>query len=133
MEFVDLRSDTVTKPTSAMREAMAAAKVGDDVYGEDPTVNRLQEMAAELMGKEAGLFVASGTMGNLAGILAHCQRGDEVIVGNKAHIFFSCLPATCLRIKYGELMYPASYIGHCHSLHKQVERNRFLVLSPWIQ
>ncbi|HEX7542234.1 MAG TPA: low-specificity L-threonine aldolase [Anaerolineales bacterium] len=87
MEFVDLRSDTVTKPTPAMRAAMAKAEVGDDVYGEDPTVNRLQEMAAEMMGKEAGLFVASGTMGNLAGILAHCQRGDEVIVGNKAHTF----------------------------------------------
>ena len=87
MKFVDLRSDTVTKPTPAMREAMAKAEVGDDVYGEDPTVNRLQEMAAEMMGKEAGLFVASGTMGNLAGVLAHCQRGDEVIVGNKAHTF----------------------------------------------
>ena len=87
MEFVDLRSDTVTKPTPAMREAMAKAEVGDDVYGEDPTVNRLQEMAAEMMGKEAGLFVASGTMGNLAGVLAHCQRGDEVIVGNKSHTF----------------------------------------------
>jgi len=87
MEFVDLRSDTVTKPTPAMREAMANAEVGDDVYGEDPTVNRLQEMAAVMMGKEAGLFVASGTMGNLAGVLAHCQRGDEVIAGNQAHIF----------------------------------------------
>jgi len=87
MEFVDLRSDTVTKPTPAMREAMAKAEVGDDVYGEDPTVNRLQEMAAEMMGKETGLFVASGTMGNLAGVLAHCQRGDEVIVGNKSHTF----------------------------------------------
>ncbi len=87
MEIIDLRSDTVTKPTPAMREAMAKAEVGDDVYGEDPTVNRLQEMAAEMMGKECGLFVASGTMGNLAGILAHCQRGDEVIVGNKAHTF----------------------------------------------
>jgi threonine aldolase len=87
MEFVDLRSDTVTKPTPAMREAMAKAEVGDDVYGEDPSVNRLQEIAAEMMGKEAGLFVASGTMGNLAGVLAHTQRGDEVIVGNKAHTF----------------------------------------------
>jgi len=87
MEFVDLRSDTVTKPTPAMREVMANAEVGDDVYGEDPTVNRLQEMGAEMMGKESGLFVASGTMGNLAGVLAHCQRGDEVIVGNKAHTF----------------------------------------------
>lgn len=87
MAFIDLRSDTVTRPTPAMREAMAKAEVGDDVYGEDPTVNRLQEMAAEMMGKESGLFVASGTMGNLAGVLAHCQRGDEVIVGNKAHTF----------------------------------------------
>ena len=87
MDFVDLRSDTVTKPTPAMREAMATAEVGDDVYGEDPTINRLQEMAAGMMGKESGLFVASGTMGNLVGVLAHCQRGDEVIVGNKAHTF----------------------------------------------
>jgi threonine aldolase len=87
MEFVDLRSDTVTRPTPAMREAMARAEVGDDVYGEDPTVNRLQEMAASMLGKEAGLFVASGTMGNLAAILAHCGRGDEVILGNKAHTF----------------------------------------------
>ncbi len=87
MEPIDLRSDTITRPTPAMREAMAKAPVGDDVYGEDPTVNRLQEMAAEKMGKEAGLFVASGTMGNLAAILSHCQRGDEVMVGNKAHTF----------------------------------------------
>jgi threonine aldolase len=87
METIDLRSDTVTRPTPAMRQAMASAEVGDDVYGEDPTVNRLQEMAAERMGKQAGLFVASGTMGNLAAVLAHCQRGDEVILGNKAHTF----------------------------------------------
>lgn len=87
MEFVDLRSDTVTKPTPAMRQAMAAAEVGDDVFGEDPTINRLQEMAAERMGKEAGLFVPSGTMGNLAGVLAHCGRGDEVILGDRGHTF----------------------------------------------
>lgn len=87
MEFVDLRSDTVTQPTPEMRAAMANAVVGDDVYGEDPTVNRLQEMAAAMLGKEAALFVASGTMGNLAAVLAHCQRGDEVIVGDKAHTF----------------------------------------------
>src|SRR5512139_3278992 len=85
--MIDLRSDTVTQPTLAMREAMSRAPVGDDVYGEDPTVNRLQEMAAEILGKEAGLFVPSGTMGNLASILAHCQRGDEVILGDKAHTF----------------------------------------------
>jgi threonine aldolase len=87
METIDLRSDTVTQPTPAMRRAMAEAPVGDDVYGEDPTVNRLQEMSAALMGKEAGLFVPSGTMGNLAAVLAHCGRGDEVILGNKAHTF----------------------------------------------
>jgi threonine aldolase len=87
MEYIDLRSDTVTHPTPAMREAMARAEVGDDVYGDDPTVNRLQEMAAAMLGKEAGLFVASGTMGNLAAILAHCGRGDEVILGDKAHTF----------------------------------------------
>ncbi len=87
MEIIDLRSDTVTKPTPAMREAMAKAEVGDDVFGDDPTVNHLQEMAADLMGKEAGLFVPSGTMGNLAALLAHCQRGDEVIIGQKNHSF----------------------------------------------
>lgn len=87
MNFIDLRSDTVTQPTPAMREAMAQAPVGDDVYGEDPSVNRLQEMAAARLGKEAALFVPSGTMGNLAAILAHCTRGDEVILGNKAHTF----------------------------------------------
>jgi threonine aldolase len=87
MEYVDLRSDTVTQPTPEMREAMAKADVGDDVYGEDPTINRLQEMAAERMGKQAGVFVASGTMGNLIGVLVHCQRGDEVIVGKRNHTY----------------------------------------------
>ena len=85
MDWIDLRSDTVTQPTPEMRQAMKTAPVGDDVYGEDPSVNRLQELAAERMGKEAGLFVASGTMGNLAAILAHCGRGDEVILGDQAH------------------------------------------------
>lgn len=87
MNTIDLRSDTVTQPTPAMREAMAKAKVGDDVYGEDPTVNQLQELAASITGKEAALFVPTGTMGNLASILAHCQRGDEVMLGNKSHTF----------------------------------------------
>lgn len=87
MKFIDLRSDTVSQPTPAMRRAMAEAEVGDDVYGEDPTVNRLQELAAEKLGKEAGLFVASGTMGNLIAVLTHCQRGDEVILGNRSHTF----------------------------------------------
>ncbi len=84
---VDLRSDTVTRPTAAMRKAMAAAEVGDDVFGEDPTVRRLEEMGARLMGKEAGLFVPSGTMGNLVALLSHCGRGDEVILGDHCHSF----------------------------------------------
>jgi len=87
MRTIDVRSDTVTKPTPEMREAMAKAVVGDDVYGEDETVNHLQEMAASMTGHEAALFVASGTMGNLSGILAHCGRGDEVILGKGAHTF----------------------------------------------
>jgi threonine aldolase len=84
---IDLRSDTVTRPTPAMLEAMAKAPVGDDVYGEDPTVNRLEGLAAEMLGKEAAVFVPSGTMGNLISVLAHCGRGDEVILGDLAHIF----------------------------------------------
>jgi threonine aldolase len=87
MEIIDLRSDTVTHPTPAMREAMAKAELGDDVFGEDPTVNRLQKMAAEKMGMEAGLLVPSGTMGNLAAILTHCGRGDEAIMGTLGHTF----------------------------------------------
>jgi threonine aldolase len=87
MEYVDLRSDTVTKPTPEMREAMAEAEVGDDVYGDDPTVNALQEKAAEMLGKEAALFVPSGTMGNLLALLVHCSRGEEVICGDKSHIY----------------------------------------------
>lgn len=87
MTMIDLRSDTVTRPTPEMRAAMAAAPVGDDVYGEDPTVNHLQELAAERLGMEAALFVPSGTMGNLASLLAHCGRGDEAIMGDKSHTF----------------------------------------------
>lgn len=83
--MIDLRSDTVTLPTPAMREAMYRAEVGDDVYGEDPTTNRLEAMAAERLGKEAALFVASGTMGNLVALLTHCGRGDEVILGDRSH------------------------------------------------
>ncbi len=87
MQTIDLRSDTVSLPTPEMRRRMAEAELGDDVYGEDPTVNQLQAEAARMLGKEAGLFVPSGTMGNLAGILAHCGRGDEVILGTKSHTF----------------------------------------------
>ena len=88
MKKVDLRSDTMTRPTPAMSEAMATADVGDDVFGEDPTVNKLEGMAAERLGKEAALFVASGTMGNLVSLLAHCGRGDEIILGSLSHTFF---------------------------------------------
>jgi threonine aldolase len=89
MEYIDLRSDTVTKPTPEMREAMAEAEVGDDVYRDDPTVNRLEELAADMLGKESALFVPSGTMGNLLALLVHCRRGDEVIVGNQSHIYLN--------------------------------------------
>ncbi|HEX6542634.1 MAG TPA: low-specificity L-threonine aldolase [Ktedonobacterales bacterium] len=86
-EKIDLRSDTVTHPSPAMREAMYRAEVGDDVYGEDPTVNRLEELAASMLGKEAALFVASGTMGNAVAMLTHCRRGDEIIMGDRAHTY----------------------------------------------
>jgi threonine aldolase len=85
--IVDLRSDTVTRPTAAMREAMARAEVGDDVYGEDPTVNLLQEKVAELLGVEAALFVPSGSMANQIALRVHCRPGDDVIIGEGAHNF----------------------------------------------
>ena len=88
MPLIDLRSDTVTLPTPAMRKAMAAAEVGDDVFGEDPTVRKLEDLAAQRMGKAAGLLVTSGTMGNLVCQMAHCGRGDEMILGDKSHIFY---------------------------------------------
>ncbi len=86
-KFIDLRSDTVTQPTPEMREAMAQAEVGDDVFGEDPTVIRLQERLAEMLGKEAALYVPSGTMSNQIGIRVHCQRGDEVLCEAGCHIY----------------------------------------------
>lgn len=88
MRIVDLRSDTVTLPTEAMRQAMFQAEVGDDVYREDPTIARLEELAAEITGKEAGLFMASGTMGNQVAILSHTTKGDEVICEAEAHIYY---------------------------------------------
>ncbi|MEO6925937.1 MAG: low-specificity L-threonine aldolase [Rhodanobacter sp.] len=87
MNVVDLRSDTVTRPTAAMREAMLAAEVGDDVYGEDPTVNALQQRLADELGFDAGLFVPSGTQSNLLALLSHCERGDEYLVGMDAHTY----------------------------------------------
>ena len=102
--MIDLRSDTVTKPSAAMREAMAAAEVGDDVYGEDPTVNRLQERVAEVLGKERSIFVPSGTMANQAALKAATQPGDEVICDRGAHIlnFEAGMPA----VLSGLLLYP---------------------------
>ena len=85
--MIDLRSDTVTRPPAAMRKAMAEAEVGDDVFGDDPTVNRLQAVMAERTGKEAALFLPTGTQSNLAGLMAHCERGDEYIVGQDAHTY----------------------------------------------
>jgi threonine aldolase len=109
---VDLRSDTVTKPTAAMRRAMAEAEVGDDVFGEDPTVARLESLAAERLGKEAGLFVTSGTQGNQVSLMAHTQRGDEIILDENCHIFnyevaslavLSAVQSRTLRGRYGIL------------------------------
>ena len=87
-EIIDLRSDTVTLPSDEMREAISRAKLGDDVFGEDPTVNELEKNAAKIMGKDAGLLVPSGTMGNLISILVHCERGTEIILGDKSHTFY---------------------------------------------
>ena len=87
MHIIEMRSDTFTKPTPAMRQAMANAEVGDDVWGEDPTVQCLEDKAAARLGKEAGLFVASGTQGNLVSLLTHCGRGDEAIMGDQSHTF----------------------------------------------
>ena len=87
MKIVDLRSDTVTRPTPAMRDAIARADVGDDVFGDDPTVNALQERIAALVGKQAALFVCSGTQSNLCALMSHCQRGDEALVGQMAHLY----------------------------------------------
>ena len=85
---IDLRSDTITQPTDAMRQAMANAVVGDDVLGDDPTVQELEAIAADKLGKPAALFVTSGTMGNLVSQMVHCQRGDEMILGSESHIFY---------------------------------------------
>jgi threonine aldolase len=94
--MIDLRSDTVTRPTPAMRQAMATAEVGDDVLGEDPTVNLLQELAASLLGKEAGLFMPSGTMANQVAIKTHIRPGDEIIIDSNAHIFYYECAATAV-------------------------------------
>ena len=89
MNVIDMRSDTITHPTDEMRRAMADAEVGDDVYGEDPSINLLEQRAADLLGKEAGLLTASGTMSNLVAALTYCHRGDEIIMGDQAHMFWN--------------------------------------------
>jgi len=88
MDFIEMRSDTLTLPTDEMREAMRYAEVGDDVYGEDPTVRRLEELAAAKVGKEAAMFVPSGTMGNLLAVMTHCRRGDEILLESECHIYY---------------------------------------------
>ena len=87
MKIIDLRSDTVTLPSDSMKKAISSSPLGDDVFGEDPTVNALQERAAQITGKEAALFVPSGTMGNLVSILSQCARGTEIILGDQSHTF----------------------------------------------
>lgn len=108
MSLVDLRSDTVTRPTEGMRRAMAAAEVGDDVFGDDPTVNKLQEHAAGLFGFEAALLFPTGTQSNLAALMSHCQRGDEAILGSEAHTY----------------RYEAGGLSVLGSIHPQVVPNR---------
>src|SRR5579859_1753746 len=116
--MIDLRSDTVTKPTDEMRQAMAAAEVGDDVLGEDPTVNRLEELAAEVTGKESALFVASGTMANLCSLLSHTERGDEVIVGHGTHIFINEVAGAAV---VGGLQFQPVEDDSGHNTSEQVE------------
>ena len=96
LRYIDLRSDTVTMPTEEMRKAMADAVVGDDVYGDDPTINKLEKLAAEMAGKEAAMFVPSGTMGNQIGVMTHTLRGDEVILGENSHIAVHEVGATAV-------------------------------------
>ena len=95
--IIDLRSDTVTKPSIEMRKIMADAEVGDDVYGEDPSINKLEKMLSEMLGKESGILMTSGTQSNLCAVLTHCARGEEVIIGDKYHIFIDGCWSICTR------------------------------------
>src|SRR5688572_12516782 len=106
--LVDLRSDTVTRPSPGMRKAMHEAELGDDVFGDDPTVNRLQERAAQMFGFEAALLFPTGTQSNLAALMSHCGRGEEVILGSEAHSY----------------RYEAGGLGVLASIHPQVVANR---------
>jgi len=107
MRYIDLRSDTVTHPTAAMRQAMACAEVGDDVYQDDPVTNELEALGARLLGKEAALFVPSGTMGNQLGIMSQTRRGDEILVGEDSHIFTHEVGAAS--VLSGVVMHPICY------------------------
>jgi threonine aldolase len=109
----------MTRPTPAMSKAMAEADVGDDVFGEDPTINKLEEMAAARLGKEAAVFVASGTMGNLVSLLAHCGRGEEIILGSLSHTFF-----------FEQGGFPISRTAHCHSLKSKLQFEPIMSTSP---
>jgi threonine aldolase len=124
MNFIDLRSDTVTKPTEAMRKAMAIAEVGDDVYGDDPTMNQLEALAASTVGKEAAMFVPSGTMGNQLAIMTHTKRGDEVLTGEHNHIVvhevgaFAILSQVSVRTVHhdDDFIYPEDILRYKRSL-----------------
>ena len=116
MNIIDLRSDSVTKPTAAMRRAMAEAELGDDVYGEDPTVNRLETLAAQMVGKEAALFVPSGSMGNQLAIMTHCERGDTVICDALAHIYQDEMAAAS--VLSGVQLQPVANLHGCQGLGK---------------
>ncbi len=108
---IDLRSDTVTQPTETMRRAMAHAEVGDDVYGDDPTINRLEELASEMLGKEAALFVPSGTFGNQVAIMSHTQRGDEILIGEDCHILMHEVGGPAVLSGVQTRWFP-TYLGH---------------------
>lgn len=134
--MIDLRSDTVTHPTGAMRAAMASAELGDDVFGEDPTVNRLEEMAADVLGKEAALLLLSGTMGNLVGVLAQTRRGDEVLCGPNSHLLnyeaggVSVLGGVALRaVEWRRGVFDPAEIDHAVRDAKNVHYARTRVLA----
>lgn len=114
MKFIDLRSDTVTQPTEKMRKAMYSAEVGDDVYEDDPTIIELEDYAASLVGKEAALFVPSGTFGNQLSLFTHCQRGSEVILGDDCHIVMHEVGAASVIAGYS--LGPYIVIKECYCL-----------------
>lgn len=131
MNMIDLRSDTVTLPTPEMRVAIANAPVGDDVYGEDPTVNALEAEAAAMLGKAAGLFVASGTQGNLVALLTHCTRGDEIILAKRSHIFVYEVASAAA---YGGIQFSTLDINHDGTMEldaiRKAIRPSFLFYPP---